>query len=784
MWKGILQLNHFATKENTIESFVCFKTFIEFLDARVQKESGSRSHFYRFVLEKIRQMPQLALQVDINEMHQYEDILELVASIVFPLAADDEEVLIGLTNASSPEAFYATNAFCNLFQSASETGVSQSWTDEQALKELHKEFQYSLVLQHIYGYALPERKEMVYGYFDTTTGLYKYYRLNFDTRFVEVKMKKTYEKVSDEMISSCFSCSNPISQVEKLISLEEYTASGFSILTLTDISPQQSVEQIGKTLINFDQENKEKVFLHINLLLQSIIGTRDFRFGLIPFFNINKRAALPYKNFYYSILIEASVKAGISKRVFTRYLNLYLKRPEWITWQSANIDRVLPAPLRRALNDGGFRYYSLVPLFFNNQLAGVLEVAGMENTISLNDLQVSRLKPAMPYLSQLMKVFLEKFTAAIDKIVKEKFTNIQPSVQWKFNEVAWHYFRSREIENEDTALEKVFFKDVSPFYGAVDIRNSTIERNKALREDLQFQLYSLIVLLSALNQKGLGDHYLSLAAICKQWLDKMDIYVSVEEELQLNDFLHRKVYPLLSVTNQLNGLGSADIAAYFNSIDESIGQAFFNRRQMENAMQTLNGAIGKFFDLFNDELQLNYPCYFEKFRTDGIEYDIYIGQSIAPTIPFSMRHLDKLRLWQMQSMAAVTKLTHYMLPNLEYPLQTTQLVFVNPGSIDISFRNDERRFDVEGAYNIRYQVVKKRIDKIHIQHTGERLTQPGKIAIVYFYDKDIAPYIAIINQLQQQQVLSPDLEVLQLEDLQGVSGLKALRVGVVFDNIH
>lgn len=778
MWKGTLQLNHFATRGNTIESFVCLKKFIDFLEASVQKDTGSRSHFYRFVLEKIRLMPQLALQVDINEMHRYEDILELVASVVFPLAADDEEVLIGLTNASSPEAFYATNAFCRLFQSAPKPGVSQSWMDEQALKELHKEFQYSLVLQNIYGYALPERKEMVYGYFDAAAGLYKYYRLNFDTRFVEVKMKNTKEKVSNHLINSCFSCSNPMAQVEKLISLDEYTASGFSILTLTDITPQQSVEQIGKTLVNFDQENTGNVFLHINQLLQSIIGTRDFRFGLMPFFTINKRAALPYKNFYKSILIEASVRAGISKKVFTRYMSLYLKKPEWISWQSANIGSVLPAPLRRALDDGGIRYYSLVPLFFNNQLAGVLEVAGTENTLSLNDLQASRLKPAMPYLSQLMKVFIEKFTVAIDKIVKEKFTNIQSSVQWKFNEVAWHYFRSREIENEDSQLEKIFFKDVHPFYGAVDIRNSTIERNKALRGDLQFQLQSLIVLLNGLHQNGLGENYSSLAAICMQWLDKMDIYVSVEEELQLNDFLHSKVYPLLSVDDQLNGIYSSGITAYFNSIDESTGQAYFHRRQLENAMQILNGAIGKFFDLFNDELQQNYPCYFEKFRTDGIEYDIYIGQSISPTIPFSTQHLDKLRLWQLQSMAAVTKLTHYMLPNLEHALQTTQLIFVNPGSIDISFRNDERRFDVEGAYNIRYQVVKKRIDKVHLQNTDERLTQPGKIAIVYFYEKDIAPYVEIINQLQQQRVLLPDLEVLALEDLQGVSGLKALRVGV------
>ena len=195
-------------------------------------------------------------------------------------------------------------------------------------------------------------------------------------------------------------------------------------------------------------------------------------------------------------------------------------------------------------------------------------------------------------------------------------------------------------------------------------------------------------------------------------------------------------------------------------------------------MDTLNAAIGKYFDLFKDELQVNYPCYFEKFRTDGTEYDIYIGQSIAPSIPFSLAHLDNLRLWQVQSMAAITKLTHDMQPQLEHPLQTTQLIFVNARAIDISFRIDERRFDVEGAYNIRYHIVKKRIDKVRVRDTNERLTQPGKIAIVYFNERDIAPYRSVIQELQAQKILLDDLEMLNLEDLQGVSGLKALRVGV------
>ena len=75
-------------------------------------------------------------------------------------------------------------------------------------------------------------------------------------------------------------------------------------------------------------------------------------------------------------------------------------------------------------------------------------------------------------------------------------------------------------------------------------------------------------------------------------------------------------------------------------------------------------------------------------------------------------------------------------------------------------------------------MVKKRIDKAHIKDTEERLTQPGKIAIVYFNSSEAKEYVGYIKKLQNQGLLTNELEYLEIEELQGVEGLKALRVGV------
>jgi hypothetical protein len=103
-------------------------------------------------------------------------------------------------------------------------------------------------------------------------------------------------------------------------------------------------------------------------------------------------------------------------------------------------------------------------------------------------------------------------------------------------------------------------------------------------------------------------------------------------------------------------------------------------------------------------------------------------------------------------MAEITRMTNSLKDQAFRPLETTQLIFIHSNPIDISFRNDERRFDVEGAYNIRYEVVKKRIDKVLIAGTVERLTQPGKIAMVYFNANEAAEYQEYIRYLQQHHM--------------------------------
>ncbi|MFW6365066.1 MAG: GAF domain-containing protein, partial [Spirochaetota bacterium] len=141
-------------------------------------------------------------------------------------------------------------------------------------------------------------------------------------------------------------------------------------------------------------------------------------------------------------------------------------------------------------------------------------------------------------------------------------------------------------------------------------------------------------------------------------------------------------------------------------------------------------------------------------------------------------YLRNLRLWQLITLCNIANITEELKKKTQVALDTTHLLVIQDMPITVTFDFEEKGFRVEGAYNIRYEIIKKRIDKAVISGTGERLTQPRKLAMVYSQQKERNEYIRYIDYLISRGYLEDGIEELDLDDLQGVRGLKALRTGI------
>ena len=209
-----------------------------------------------------------------------------------------------------------------------------------------------------------------------------------------------------------------------------------------------------------------------------------------------------------------------------------------------------------------------------------------------------------------------------------------------------------------------------------------------------------------------------------------------------------------------------------------MGRVYRLRRDFEESVSLLNDRLAIYLDQEEAKAQDILRHYFERHRTDGVDYIIYVGASILENGEFNELHLRNMRLWQLRMTCGMVSLAEKGRATLKVPLETAHLILVQNEPLSIRFRFDEKRFDVDGAYDIRHEVIKSRLDKAMIKGGEERLTQPGMIAIVYSQPEEGREMRRHIDFLQAEGVLEEGVESVDLEDLQGVQGLRALRVKV------
>jgi len=780
-----------------IDAVISFRKYIAYLKERIDKETSVRKVFLQMVIEKLEENPAFLDIIPIDEIHLYHEQLHLVYGMMIPAVADEKNILWALSTPISPVIFFGTDNFYNLMTEEKTGQIRCDLIKEESASVKQKALMvYELVLEKCYDFPASHQNDMLVSLRDNETGLQKFYKINIDTRFTEVVPKGELPEINLEQIRRQFQEGPDLNELVQLLPLSLFRFEGISVVTLTDVTEDHAVESLKNTILNRSAFNALAYYQHITESLKMLVQNKDIEFGLMPLLRVNNKLIFNKSTILYSKLVNAAAGSDVAEEMYISMAEDYFKNPKVIFMRNISAEDEKHGFVKILKNDG-VESYALLPVYYDNRIVGVLEVfSGTENVI--DEKTLFKINPALPLIAQIFENNIDEFNANIENVIREKFTSLQPAVQWKFKDVAWHYLRDRNLKPHAAVIESIEFRDVHPLYGAIDIRNSTIERNAALTEDLRLQFTVLIETFLILKQRlgfGLADE---MVFKCKKMLAQINDTSTDHDEIRIQEFLDSEVHPFLNHFKEnriTSGAAVLEIAGsehhesesediissiekYFDITNPQTGAAYANRRSLESSMQTINSSVNLYLDLFKTEIQQSYPAYFEKFRTDGIEYDIYIGQSIEPEKTFSNLYLKNIRLWQLTSMAAIARITHSLLPAMEKPLLTTQLIFIHSGSIDISFRDDERRFDVEGAYNIRYQVIKKRIDKVHIKDSGERLTQPGKIVMVYFHNKSAEEYVDYIRYLQEQNTLLDDLEYLDLEELQGVNGLKALRIGV------
>ena len=366
----------------------------------------------------------------------------------------------------------------------------------------------------------------------------------------------------------------------------------------------------------------------------------------------------------------------------------------------------------------------------------------------------------------------------IEAIIQQECTSIEPSVYWKFEREAKR-FLYEQMKGNQVSFRQISFDNVYPLFGQIDIKGSSIARNLATQKDLTLQLELAKKVVHKLMQEQPLPIYEQIVFQADSYLNGLSKNFQVDSEQQINFFFKNEIVPLFDHL-KTNTIVEKELQAYNEAINEELNTLYRHRRDYDESIAQINKKMAALLDEKQVDAQKMYPHYFERFKTDGVEHNMYIGESITKEDSFNNIYLYNLRLWQLQVMCEMENSYYQMQSEFPIQLDVASMILVFNSPLSISFRMDEKRFDVDGTYNARYEIVKKRVDKAFIKGTNKRVTEKGKISIVYSQKEDEIEYLRYIKFLQSKNYLDTDVEIVELQDLQAVTGLKAIRVSVLY----
>lgn len=767
---------------SVFNSRLSFRPLIDALKKNIAEGNPGMQKLYGQVVTEFELHPELMAPIDdLNIITPYAEIIQELLSAVFPPTTANQ--MYGISLPFDNTVVYASPLFKSMLLKPGTREINLDSTGEMATtlnrEKLH--FAYNLLLNQYMHCITPETSRLVYPVYNQHTKQTRYLEVRLDGRFIEIKPVGEMPPIPPSILHRRSGSIMTLAELMELIPLEKFVFEGVMVIRVNDTTEAEVVNKIKNRLLDINTFSDATVYTELEGYVQSLVGLKDIAIGITPFFKINGHYVYSDLHNTNSILFR-HFQSTAQKDEISDYCKLLFRdnsRP--VLYEALTEQALAEIQCLQYYFMEGARSVIICPLKAHDGLIGLLEIMAKKEG-QLKPQHITKVEDVLPLFTLGLEKSLERLNSEVDTVIKKKFTSVQPAVEWRFTEAALNYIVKKHA-NADTRIERIAFHDVHPIYGAIDIRNSSTERSKSIQADIIDQLH----LARTVVEKAKSIMAFPLLEEIEYKIDKFIVAASdvlkSEEELNIHDFMQGQVLTLFNHLHSTQPGVKNEVEHYFSSLDPQLGMLYHHRKEYEQSISKINDTLARFIDKEQVAAQKVYPHFFERFITDGLEFNIHMGQSITPRKKFDEIYLRNLKMWQLTVLTKAARLTQQLEGELPHPLRTTQLILAHSQPLSISFRTEERKFDVDGAYNTRYEIIKKRIDKAHIKNTEERLTQPGKIAIVYSQSKDAAEYIEYIEFLQSLHLLKPTIEKYELEEMQGVIGLKALRVDVNFDDI-
>ncbi|WP_424961221.1 GAF domain-containing protein [Ekhidna sp.] len=747
---------------------VSFFKLIEQLEKQANSKDKEAANYAKELLAIVKKYPELRDGIsDISRLKKYQKAIEKLSKPLFPEVLSTNEIKI-LSPPFYFEPLYSSERFKNIIKAS---GQPFSFTMRDVDEDTFYLYCCYFILGSYYGYPVSISNPQLFEIDNQTQGLTRTYKLLINADMSEFEPTERAVDITRADYEELIENFGDMKLWKKKFPPNSWIMRGLNILNLVDVTADQAINSITSNLLVYDPDS----FENIKKSLRKMLNDPSLHIGVV---NCERgQLQTMEKSTMNSLILEQGEYLNCNEDLCPfSYRTLFDEKEPLVITNADKFHKLGQSGLSQKLLNSKFKSYIIAPVIHEDELLGFLEL-GSKEEYKLHRGVLMTLKQVMPILGMAKKRFQTEAQNLVEAIIQQECTTIHPSVKWRFEEEA-QKFMKEQLEGQQPVFKDIVFDQLYPLYGQLDIKGSSERRNKAVSADLIKQLKSVSKVLKEASRKKSMPVYEELQFRLDKCIKELKGDLAAGSEHKILTFLRQDVYPVLDYLHKTNAVLRPLITEYYALLDDDLQTVYEERKKYDLSVNRVNQHLASFIDKKQIEAQQMFPHYFERYKTDGIEFNMYIGQSITNDHLFDKVFLKNLRLWQLAVMCEMENEFNVLRKSLNFSIEIASLILVYNTPIAVHFRMDEKKFDVEGAYNARYEIIKKRVDKAYIKGTKERITRPGSIVIVYSQEQDAQEYHTYIEYLTDRGYLKEGVEDLELQDLQGVHGLSALRVDI------
>ena len=763
-------------KEMPIKHLISFDKLLQQYDAMAQSDNPNHAAWAKYVLEKQAPYPFLREGfTDVSLLEKHKEVIEIILQDTFSPVLSDNEIKA----ASLPYydiVFNSSNRFKKILGEAGEDFKPFIRNQKDGIDYI---MACTVILGFHYGFKVDFRRPYFYDIPDSE-GIMHHYRILYNADFMEVFPTELAKELTQEDVDELIENPANIDLWKEKIPPNSFITKGFVISNMFDVTAEQSISEIKSELISNDKRGSDSFMEELQETFRSFFRIKDLRVGFSTYNAKEDQFERVYGKGIESFMLNKKDHENCNSMLCGGSYDKLLKQKSYFAIPDVEKYYKISEGEEpyKGLFDQGIRSAIFAPIASEGELLGILEIVSTEKG-TLNGVNATKLDDVMPYIAAAVVRSKIEEANLIDAIIQNECTSVHSSVYWRFQEEAKKFIVT-DLQGGQPHFEEIVFDEVYPLYGQIDIKESSKARNTAIQRDLMIQLTQVNEVLKAALQVEKLPIYEELMYRINNFLESIKDTLFSNSEQNIYDFIHDEIIPVFDHLKKLDSGLEKLVADYEANVDSTTNTYYDHRKNYDNSVMEINHKLVNVIDEKQQEAQAMYPHYFERFKSDGVEHNLYIGDSISGEREFDPLYLSNLRLWQLQVMVEMENTYYNLKPELPIQLDVASLILVYSTALSIRFRMDEKRFDVDGTYNARYEIIKKRIDKSYIKGTNERLTQKGKLSIVYSQKKDELEYLRYISFLKSKGYFTNNIEIVELEGLQGVTGLKAIRAEILY----